>query len=194
MKQTFYVTDEKTNDFATTVKNLKPLPENYEYHKNTISYKIFKFLGYSVIMRPIAYLYIKIKFAQKFVGKNKFKDIKGGMFFYVNHTLKTGDAFLPNLIDFTRHNYILTGEQANSLTWLLPLMRIAGSIPVGETPKSLLKTKSCIEKRIKEGASITIYPEAHVWPYYTKIRNFSHVSMKFPTITNAPVFAVTNCF
>lgn len=51
-----------------------------------------------------------------------------------------------------------------------------------------------IEKRIKEGASITIYPEAHVWPYYTKIRNFSHVSMKFPTITNAPVFAVTNCF
>ena len=42
--------------------------------------------------------------------------------------------------------------------------------------------------------SITIYPEAHIWPYYTKIRPFKDVSFKYPVQLNAPAYCFTNTY
>ena len=41
---------------------------------------------------------------------------------------------------------------------------------------------------------ISIYPEAHVWPYYSKIRNFSSTSFKYPVKLNKPVFVFTTTY
>ena len=60
-----------------------------------------------------------------------------------------------------------------------------------ETMKNFLKT---IEIRIKQGYSITIFPEAHIWPYYTKIRPFKSVSFKYPVKLETPVFCMTNTY
>jgi len=38
---------------------------------------------------------------------------------------------------------------------------------------------------------ITIYPEAHSWPYYTGVRPFKDSSFMYPINTNSPVVA---CF
>ncbi len=51
-----------------------------------------------------------------------------------------------------------------------------------------------IEEKIKNKHSITIYPEAHIWPYYTKIRPFKEVSFKYPIQLNAPVYCITNTY
>lgn len=51
-----------------------------------------------------------------------------------------------------------------------------------------------IEKRIRSKHSITIYPEAHIWPYYTKIRPFKSVSFKYPVELNVPIFTLTNTY
>ena len=48
--------------------------------------------------------------------------------------------------------------------------------------------------RIEKGYSITIYPEAHIWPYYTGIRNFKSVSFKYPVQLNVPSFCMTNTY
>ena len=47
---------------------------------------------------------------------------------------------------------------------------------------------------MQKGYSITIFPEAHIWPYYTKIRPFKNVSFKYPIEYNTPVFCVTNTY
>jgi len=52
----------------------------------------------------------------------------------------------------------------------------------------------CIEERIKQGKAIMIYPEAHIWPYYTGIRPFSSTSFIYATRTGAPMFVLTNCY
>ena len=39
-----------------------------------------------------------------------------------------------------------------------------------------------------------IYPEAHVWPYYTKIRPFISASFKYPTKLDAPSFSMTTTY
>lgn len=36
-----------------------------------------------------------------------------------------------------------------------------------------------------------IYPEAHVWPYYTKIRPFGEAAFTYPVIENTPVYSFT---
>ena len=51
-----------------------------------------------------------------------------------------------------------------------------------------------ISYRINKNNSITIYPEAHIWPYYTKIRPFKSVSFKYPIKLNKPVFCITNTY
>ena len=57
--------------------------------------------------------------------------------------------------------------------------------------KNFLET---IAQRIEKKSSITIYPEAHIWPYYTKIRPFKSVSFKYPVKYDAPAFCITNTY
>ena len=41
---------------------------------------------------------------------------------------------------------------------------------------------------------ISVYPEAHIWPYYSKIRNFVSTSFKYPVKFNKPVFSFTTTY
>lgn len=47
-----------------------------------------------------------------------------------------------------------------------------------------------VSKKCTEGYGITIYPEAHIWPYYTKIRPFSDILFRYPVKENAPSVAM----
>ena len=53
---------------------------------------------------------------------------------------------------------------------------------------------NAIETHIDKCHPITIYPEAHIWPYYTKIRPFKAVSFKYPIQYNKPTFCMTNTY
>lgn len=53
---------------------------------------------------------------------------------------------------------------------------------------------SCIESRIRQNSAIMIYPEAHIWPYYTKIRDFPYPSFEYACRLNKPIFVLTNCY
>ena len=39
-----------------------------------------------------------------------------------------------------------------------------------------------------------IYPEAHIWPFYTKIRPFADSSFRYPIQYGCPVFCFTNTY
>ena len=49
---------------------------------------------------------------------------------------------------------------------------------------ALLEQKHCV----------SIYPEAHLWPYYTGIRQFPETSFKFPVNENKPSFTITTTY
>ena len=51
-----------------------------------------------------------------------------------------------------------------------------------------------IKQKTNKGYAITIYPEAHIWPYYTKIRPFKDVSFKYPIQLEKPAFCITNTY
>ena len=50
---------------------------------------------------------------------------------------------------------------------------------------------SAVGKRASGKNCVVIYPEAHVWPYYTGIRPFEDTSLRFPCELDKPAFAMT---
>ena len=69
-----------------------------------------------------------------------------------------------------------------------------GAIPVPGNREAMKHFLESVNKRIKQGYAITIYPEAHIWPYYTKIRPFKVVSFEYPVKLKTPVFCFTNTY
>lgn len=69
-----------------------------------------------------------------------------------------------------------------------------GAIPIPDNKETMKNFLDTIKLRIKKGNSITIFPEAHIWPYYTKIRPFKNVSFKYPVQLDVPAFCVTNTY
>ena len=69
-----------------------------------------------------------------------------------------------------------------------------GAIPIPGNKKAMKNFLDIIEKRISKKSSITIYPEAHIWPYYTKIRPFKSVSFKYPVKLDVPAYCITNTY
>ena len=193
-KKTFYYTDELTDDFAETVKNLQPLPDDYAYIHDVWYEKLLGFIAYRLLLTPFAWVYVKLKFGHKFVRAKEWKKLKEGHFIYSTHTLPLADVFLPSLITLKRKTYLMAGAQANSLKRLLGVMRSIGSIPLTGNPAKNREMLRCVKTRLAQGASITIFPEAHVWPLYTKIRPYPATSFKYAVMCNAPVLAMTNCF
>ncbi|MDE6546989.1 MAG: 1-acyl-sn-glycerol-3-phosphate acyltransferase, partial [Lactobacillus sp.] len=45
-----------------------------------------------------------------------------------------------------------------------------------------------------KNAHIVIYPEAHVWPYYTEIRPFPETSFNFPVQANKASFVMSTTY
>ena len=74
------------------------------------------------------------------------------------------------------------------------LVEMLGAIPIPSEIKAMKNFLEIIEEKIKKDNSITIYPEAHIWPYYTKIRPFKAVSFKYPVKLNAPAYCITNTY
>lgn len=69
-----------------------------------------------------------------------------------------------------------------------------GAIPIPDGMKAYRNFVSAIDTRIAQKKAIVIYPEAHIWPYYTKIRPFTDVSFQYPIKLNVPAFCFTNTY
>lgn len=195
-KNTIYYRDPINDDFANNGIVAKPTPANWKYlHKNPF-YKFFEFILYFIIAKPIVRLLNKIAYKQKFAYHLtiKKKDIKG-CFIYANHTMDMGDAFTPNLIFARRKNSIIVDPAATSIPGIRTIVCMLGALPIPSPNLELaMRFKHSIKTLVNKGQSVTIYPEAHIWPYYTGIREYSSSSFIYPVETNKPVIVITNTF
>lgn len=81
-----------------------------------------------------------------------------------------------------------------SLPGLQNLVKMLGAIPLGETMRQKKEMIDCVHTRIREKSAVTIYPEAHIWPFYTRIRPFPAGSFHYPARDGAPVFTLNTCY
>lgn len=194
-RRKFYYTDELNDDFANVDRQPLVIDDKYKYDKKGVLWKLCEVIVYRVFMMPFAYLYMKIKFHHKVVGKEKLKGMKSkGYFMYGNHTLMAGDAFIPNVINCPNKTYTIVHSDNISIPITRPFLEMSGAIPLPNTLTATRNFLSVIKKRIEGGYCVMIYPEAHIWPYYTGIRNFKSTSFKYPIDLQVPVFSLTNTY
>ena len=194
-QDTIYYKDELNDDFANMNIEFNPLPKSYSYVSKKPTRKFMDFVVYRIIARPATHLYMRLKFLYKTKNRKILKSLRHeGCFIYANHTLAAGDAFSTNNVFKLKKNYIITGKETASLTLILPLLRAVGSLPLNDSFKAKKELYETVNLRIKQHRSVTIFPEAHIWPYYTKIRPFVNDSFKYPARMNAPIITLTNCY
>ena len=195
MKQkTFYYSDPVNDDFGETNIDTKPTPENYEYISRSPVFNFFAFIVYRLIARPLTYLYIKFAYHHRYVNKAALKSVgREGCFFYGNHTLYAGDAFIPNHMT-RKKNYIAANPDVISIPGIRTLVKMLGALPLPCTVKGAVRYSSAVAELIGKGNTVTIYPEAHVWPFYTGIRPFKPDPFSLPVSNDAACFSFTNVF
>ena len=189
-----YYKDELKDEFSGAKIIPKKIDENYKYiHKNPF-WHILAFL-FNIAMFPIKRIYPKIKFRIQYIGKEKLKEYrKKGYFVYVNHTQVFADTFIPSNPIWPKYNYIIVNPENVSMPIFGNSIQMLGAIPVPGNKGAMKNFLEQIRQVIKDGNSITIYPEAHIWPYYTKIRPFKAVSFQYPIDLDVPTFCMTNTY
>ena len=195
----FYYTSEEDDLIQTEEQENKievKLPEDYVFiHKNVfwklysaVLYRMFKIF---VQWYERSYLEMKIK------GREKFKQVPRGQGYvvYANHTNPFHDAFAPAITANRRIRTIIS-----PVNLLIPgigkLLPALGGMPLGSTKAQKADFNKAVDQRLKEGNALIIYPEAHVWPYYTGIRKFpaGDRSFKYAVRNNLPVFTMVTTY
>ena len=115
-------------------------------------------------------------------------------YIYSNHTLQYGDVFNPFIINFPRRCYVICSPSNLGIPIIGRLLPFAGALPIPDDIHKKIKLFDAMSYHIKKGHPIIIYPESHLWPYFTKIRECNNTSFHFPVNDNADVFVFTTTF
>lgn len=188
MKKFYYHT--LTDDLVKSKHQDFKLNDNYQIIRQKFPNHLVRSFAKAVAtLLTYGHFHVKIIGRQKLISYQK-----QGYFVFANHTQPVNDAFMPILL-FGKNQYYAIADQAN---WGIPFLGKHiipyGGLPVGNNLKQSIKLINAIKKLIKTGNHIIIYPEAHVWPYYTKIRPFPETSMNFPVSLKAPSFVMTTTY
>lgn len=193
-KPTIYYSDPLNEEFSTAEIKPRIIDGDYRYTHGSL-WDFFSLVIQNILSMPIKTLFLKIKFHLIYIGKEKLREYKnGGYFIYGNHTQPFADTFIPSIANYPKRNFFIVSPANVSMPGMGWLVELLGAIPVPCDLDGMKHFIAAVEQKIRGGHSVTIYPEAHIWPYYTHIRPFKDVSFKYPVNLNCPVFALTNTY
>lgn len=189
-----FYTDELNQEFSGTQITPRVVDVNFPYAHNRL-WDTLSLLTQNVFSMPIKILYAKIKFHIRYIGREKLKAYKKqGYFIYGNHTQNFADTFIPSIANYPKRNFFIVNPENISMPGLGTVVEMLGAIPIPCDLGGMKHFIRAVEDKIKKNYSVTIYPEAHIWPYYTGIRPFRAVSFQYPVKLHCPVFALTNTY
>ena len=185
-----YYHDELRDDFNELGLSRPSVPEGYKYKRTNWFNNILSGILYHGIAKPILGLYcvchgIRIK------GRENIKLLNGsGAFIYSNHVAITDVfKFQSQAFFFRKRVNILGYSDSLSMPIVRNLTRALGYLPLplkGDA-KNMLALTEAMEFYYHKKQFILIYPEAHIWPYYTHVRPFRDGSFTYPAKAMAPV-------
>ena len=183
-----------TDDLIVSLNQDYHLPNSYAIFPKSLSGKIW-----SKFVRPLGYLismvYINLILRVRIIGKEKLQATNDqGYFIYGNHTQTFGDVVLPLSIVPAKKYYAIAAQSNWGIPVLGKLVLPYFGLPVGENIEQSAKLIKAITTVIKAKKVVVIYPESHVWPYYTKIRPFPVNSMHFPVALDSASFTMTTTY
>lgn len=190
-----YYDDPLNDEFSTAVITPRPIDGNWVYIPQGRWKQFTHFFWYRIVAQPIGFAYMRLKFHHKMVGREKLpRDKKQGYFLYGNHTQALADPVVPTKLCHPKPVYVIVHPNNVSMPYLGRVTPSMGALPLPDDMAATRNFVAAVKQRIEEGAAVTIYPEAHIWPYYTGIRPFPDKSFGYPVRMNVPVYCFTNTY
>jgi len=192
--ETIYYKDELNDEFSKGGITPIEIDENYRY-EGTVLRPVARGFFYHFLAKTIGTLILKIGFGHRIVGKEKFKVIgKSAYYLYGNHTNPIPDAFIPTIINITKSTFVIVHPDNVSMPVLGKITPSLGAVPLPNGMKAYKNYSSYLDRIADKNRAVAIYPEAHIWPYYTHIRPFKADSFHYPVKYDVPVFCFTNTY
>ncbi len=182
--------DSFEDDFEQTAEQDKTLPKCYRRLRRDARFRLLSGVIYAAAY-VIGSVYCRLVLHVRLHGTHKLRSTRGGCFVYGNHTQPFGDVFIPALCASPRRIYTVVSPANFGIPVIGRLLPYLGALPTADTLSGLRDLEAAISARADDGHPIVIYPEAHVWKYYNKIRPFSDTSFRYPARLTKPAFAMT---
>ncbi len=190
MKETRYYTS-FTEDFVQSREQQFRLSQGYRYVRTDRLFRMASAVVYGLAMAFSA-VYCRLFLRMRIRGREKLHAVgRQGIFLYGNHTQPVGDVFTPAHCLLPRRIYTLASPANYGIPVIGRLLPYLGALPVADTVQGLRALQQAMALRLEKEKAIVIYPEAHVWEYYTGIRPFEATAFKFPAKFDKPVFSMT---
>ena len=190
-----YYKDELNDEFAGDSIKARIIDENYWYGDSSFFFSLMRFFLYRIFAIPLAYLFMKFHYHHKIINKKVLKPYRKKAFFlYGNHTNNIADALIPTFVSFPKSTYVIVNANNVSMPILGKITPYLGALPLPDNLAATRNFMNSVKLRVEENSSIMIYPEAHIWPFYTKIRPFTNLSFRYPLQYDCPVFSFTNTY
>ena len=197
-ERVFYYESEEDDPIKTDEQEKKVevgLPEGYEFIPKNPFVRLYSATLFR-IFKLFGQYYERGYWQAKFYGREKLEQAKGkGYVMYANHTNPFHDVFGPALAA-DRRIFTIISPVNLKIPGIGKYLPMIGGLPLGKTPEEKKAFNEAVDKRLKQKKVLVIYPEAHVWPYTTKIRRFpaGDRSFKYATRNNLPIFTMTTTY
>lgn len=190
-----YFSDELNDEFSTTQIQPRKIDESYNYDGNKFLRAISHFFWYRIVFYPGSWIYLKLVYHHKIVNRKALKKEKKNSFFlYGNHTNDMADPYIPTFVVFPKSNYVIVHANNVSMPFLGRITPSLGAIPLPDNLAASRNFTNSIKDKVEHNHPVTIYPEAHIWPFYTKIRPFVNTSFRYPVQYDKAVYCFTNTY
>ena len=182
-----------TDDFMNTktVKNVV-VDEKYPYIPKNPFVRFFRNVMYYTLGYPGVKIIDRLHYGVKIYGKKNLKGIKGALI-VGNHSNAFDGSFAIVEVSGPKKCYVVANKDAIEVPVARFFTKSFGALPVPDTTKGLANLNKSVVKLLEKGNRVAIFPEAHIWPYYTGLRPFSSVGFHYAVKANVPVvpFVVT---
>ena len=193
-ERVIYYSDEMRDDFAGTHIHAMRVGSDFPYDHKSILWNTAAFLLYYVVAVPIVFLITRLYLGLRFENRRELRKLKNtGYYIYGNHT-RNLDAFVPSMAAFPKRASIIANPDAVSLPFLRNVVQMLGAIPIPTEFSGMRPFMAVVYDRRAKGDCVAIYPEAHVWPFYTGIRPFRDTAFLYPVQDGAPVVAMVTTY
>ena len=189
----YYYFDEENDDFANIGIKTKLTPDDFCYNPKSKWWRFWKKVIYHLFY-PIVALLLYCIIRGRIRNRKTMAKRKEGYFVYSNHTSPLCDVFSVPVLAWPRSTYIISNPDSISIKGIKTIVRLLGCLPTPTSKRAYINFLKAIKDFYNRGSVISIYPEAHIWPKYNKIRQFKETSFYYPVKFNAPVFVKTTVY
>lgn len=196
-KRTVYYQDEYNDDFADNNIQTKTINSDFKYIHDSWIFKVVAFLLKFLFAVPVLWLVNLIVFRPKIENKSVLKSVKKkGYYLYSNHVLPFDPVVLPIKTHVSKRTVIIAGPDLFSINGVVNfLVKHFDAIPIPNEDRQMIDNYiNCLSWHIEKKHRVLIYPEAHIWPYYTGIRHLKSGAFRYPVNDHAPVIVATTTF